>query len=131
EITTGLEFGADLRFFKGKLGLDVTYYNQTTRDQILGVEISKASGYTTRITNAGKITNKGIEVTLSGTPVKTADGFSWDLAVNYSRTRNKVLELAEDLTTYVITTQRGLTSEARVGEPYGALYGVAFERAPD
>ena len=131
EITTGVEVGADLRFFKGLIGLDITYYNQTTRDQILGVEISKASGYNTRILNAGKVENKGIEITLSGTPIKNRGGFTWDASVNFARNRNKVLELAEGLTTYMLASQRGLTSEARVGQPYGSLYGVGFERAPD
>lgn len=126
EITTGLELGADLRFFKGKIGLDVTYYDQTTKDQILGVEISKASGYNTRILNAGKITNKGVEVTISGTPVKLSNGFSWDVSLNYARNRNKVVELAEGLTTYTLATQRGMSSEARVGQAYGTFYGVGF-----
>jgi TonB-linked SusC/RagA family outer membrane protein len=126
EITTGLELGADLRFFRGKIGLDVTYYDQTTKDQILGVEISKASGYNTRILNAGKITNKGVEVTISGTPVKLSNGFSWDVSVNYARNRNKVVELAEGLTTYTLATQRGMSSEARVGQAYGTFYGVGF-----
>jgi TonB-linked SusC/RagA family outer membrane protein len=128
EITTGLEIGADLRFLKGKIGLDVTYYNQTTKDQILGVEISKASGYNTRILNAGKITNKGVEVTISGTPVKLPGGFSWDVSLNYARNRNKVIELAEGLTTYTLATQRGMSSEARVGEAYGTFYGVGFQK---
>jgi len=128
EITTGLELGADLRFLKGKIGLDVTYYNQTTKDQILGVEISKASGYNTRILNAGKITNKGIEISISGTPVKLPGGFSWDVSVNWARNRNKVVELAEGLTTYTLATQRGMSSEARVGQPYGTFYGVGFQK---
>ncbi|CAG5068355.1 TonB-dependent receptor P3 [Dyadobacter sp. CECT 9623] len=128
EITTGLEIGADLRFLKGKIGLDVTYYDQTTKDQILGVEISKASGYNTRILNAGKITNKGIEVSISGTPVKLPGGFSWDVSLNWSRNRNKVVELAEGLTTYTLATQRGMSSEARVGQPYGTFYGVGFQK---
>ncbi|WP_149239866.1 SusC/RagA family TonB-linked outer membrane protein [Dyadobacter sp. 32] len=131
EITTGMELGADLRFLRGKLGLDVTYYDQTTRDQILGVEISKASGYNTRILNAGKVTNKGIEVTISGTPVKLSSGFSWDVSINYARNRNKVIELAEGLTTYTLATQRGMSSEARVGEAYGTFYGVGFKKSPD
>ena len=131
EITTGLELGADFRFFRGKLGLDVTYYDQTTRDQILGVEISKASGYNTRILNAGKVVNKGIEVTISGTPVKLSNGFSWDVSLNYARNRNKVIELAEGLTTYTLATQRGMTSEARVGESYGTFYGVGFQKSPE
>ncbi|HEV7378180.1 MAG TPA: SusC/RagA family TonB-linked outer membrane protein, partial [Dyadobacter sp.] len=131
EITTGLELGADVRLFRGKVGLDFTYYDQTTRDQILGVEISKASGYNTRILNAGKITNKGIEVSITGTPVKLPNGFSWDVSLNYSRNRNKVVELAEGLTTYTLATQRGMTSEARVGESYGTFYGVGFKKSPD
>jgi TonB-linked SusC/RagA family outer membrane protein len=131
EITTGLELGADIRLFRGKVGLDFTYYDQTTRDQILGVEISKASGYHTRILNAGKITNKGIEVSITGTPVKLPNGFSWDVSLNYSRNRNKVIELAEGLTTYTLATQRGMSSEARVGQAYGTFYGVAFKKSPD
>lgn len=128
EITTGLELGADLRFLKGKIGLDVTYYNQTTKDQILGVEISKASGYNTRILNAGKITNQGVEISISGTPVKLPGGFSWDVSLNWARNRNKVVELAEGLTTYTLATQRGMSSEARVGQPYGTFYGVGFQK---
>lgn len=128
EITTGLELGADLRFLKGKIGLDVTYYSQTTKDQILGVEISKASGYNTRILNAGKITNKGVEVSISGTPLKLPGGFSWDVSLNWARNRNKVVELAEGLTTYTLATQRGMSSEARVGQPYGTFYGVGFQK---
>lgn len=128
EITTGLELGADLRFLKGKIGLDVTYYSQTTKDQILGVEISKASGYNTRILNAGKITNKGVEISISGTPVKLPGGFSWDVSLNWARNRNKVVELAEGLTTYTLATQRGMSSEARVGQPYGTFYGVGFTK---
>ncbi len=131
EITTGLEFGADMRFLRGKVGLDVTYYEQTTRNQILGVEISKASGYDRRILNAGEITNKGLELTISGTPIKLDNGFTWDVSLNYARNRNKVVALAEGLTTYILASQRGMTSEARVGQPYGTLYGVAFERSPD
>ncbi|KAA6434034.1 SusC/RagA family TonB-linked outer membrane protein [Dyadobacter flavalbus] len=131
EITTGLELGADLRFFKGKVGVDATYYEQSTKDQILGVEISKASGYNNRILNAGKVTNKGVEISVSGTPLKFSNGFSWDVSLNYARNRNKVVELAEGLTTYTLATQRGMSSEARVGESYGTFYGVGFQKSPD
>ncbi len=131
EITTGLEFGLDLRFLRGKVGLDVTYYNQTSRNQILGVEISKASGYNNRILNAGEIQNKGLEIVLSGTPFKSPQGFTWDVTANFARNRNKVIALAEGLTTLILHQQRGLNSEARVGEAYGALYGIGFEHSPD
>ncbi|UBM58058.1 SusC/RagA family TonB-linked outer membrane protein [Marinilongibacter aquaticus] len=131
EITTGLEFGADMRFFKSRLGLDVTYYDQTTKNQILGVEISKASGYDTRILNAGKINNKGIEVTLNGTVIQSPNGFKWDVSLNYARNRNKVLELAEGLDTYTLAERRGLTSIATIGQPYGTLYGIGFAKTDD
>ncbi|MBC7921627.1 MAG: SusC/RagA family TonB-linked outer membrane protein [Ferruginibacter sp.] len=131
EITTSQEYGLDVRFLNGRVGLDVTYYTQNTNNQILGVEISKAAGYDKRILNAGKISNKGLEVVLSGTPVKLPNGFAWEVALNFARNRNKVEELAEGLTTYILNERRGLTSEARVGQPYGTLYGIGFERAPD
>jgi TonB-linked SusC/RagA family outer membrane protein len=131
EITTGFEAGLDLRLFKGKVNLDLTYYEQNTSNQILGVEISKASGYNTRILNAGQISNSGVEVTVSGTPLKLENGLTWEIGFNFARNRNKVVELAEGLTTYILNERRGLTSEARVGQPYGTLYGYGFERSPD
>lgn len=131
EITTGTELGLDLRFLKGRIGLDLTYYNQVSRNQILGVEISKASGYNTRVLNAGEIANKGVEIVLTGTPVKLGNGFSWETTLNFSRNRNQVLSLAEGLTTYVLATRQGLNTEARVGQPYGTFFGTGFEHAPD
>jgi TonB-linked SusC/RagA family outer membrane protein len=128
ETTTGLEFGLDVRLFKGKIGIDATYYDQSTRNQILGVDISKASGYNRRILNAGQITNRGVEVTLSGTPVRLSNGFQWDVSFNFARNRNKVVELAEGLTTYTLNERRGLTLEARAGQAYGTLYGYGFAR---
>jgi TonB-linked SusC/RagA family outer membrane protein len=131
EITTGTELGIDLRFLKGRVGLDLTYYDQLSRNQILGVEISKASGYDSRILNAGKISNTGLEIVLTGSPVRLANGFTWETALNFSRNRNKVLELAEGLTTYVLYSRQGLNSEARVGQAYGTLFGIGFDHAPD
>lgn len=131
EITTGTELGLDLRFLKNRVGLDLTYYDQVSRNQILGVEISKASGYDSRILNAGKISNKGLEIVLTGTPVRLPGGFAWETTLNFSRNRNRVLELAEGLTTYVLYSRQGLNSEARVGQAYGTLFGIGFEHAPD
>ncbi|MGR3811857.1 SusC/RagA family TonB-linked outer membrane protein [Jiulongibacter sp. NS-SX5] len=128
EITTGIEVGADLRFFKSRLGLDLTYYDQTTKNQILGVEISKASGYNSRVLNAGKVNNKGIEVTLSGTVLESPSGFKWETSLNYAKNQNKVVELAEGLETYTLQTRRGLASIATIGQPYGTLYGIGFAK---
>jgi outer membrane receptor protein involved in Fe transport len=131
EITTGLEFGADVRFLNGRLGLDVTYYDQTTRDQILAVDISRASGYTSRVLNAGQINNKGLEVMLSGTIFELPSGLSWDASVNFARNRNEVIELADGLESLTLWSIRGASLEARVGEAYGNLYGVKFNRTDE
>lgn len=131
EITTGIEIGADLRFFSGKIGLDLTYYDQSTRDQILGVDISRASGYTRRVLNAGEIQNKGVEVQLLATVVEMPNSFRWDASVNFARNRNQVVELAEGLTSLTLWSDRGASLEARVGEPYGNLYGNKFARTDD
>ncbi|GAB3234248.1 SusC/RagA family TonB-linked outer membrane protein [Algoriphagus aestuariicola] len=131
EITTGKELGLDVRFFQGRLGLDMTYYHQSTINQILAVSISTASGYSSQILNAGEITNQGIEVMLNARPVVLPSGFSWDLSLNFARNRNKVVELAEGLENYILGTQNSLTSEARVGQPYGTLYGRRYLRSPE
>lgn len=131
EITTGKELGLDVRFFQGRLGLDMTYYHQSTVNQILAVSISTASGYSSQILNAGEITNQGIELMLTAQPLKLSSGFTWDLSLNFARNRNKVVELAEGLENYILGTQNSLTSEARVGQPYGTLYGRRYLRSPE
>ena len=131
EITTGIELGADLRFLNGRLGLDVTYYNQSTRDQILAVDISRASGYTSRVLNAGEIVNRGLEVMLSGTILELPGGFAWDASVNFARNVNEVIELADGLESLTLWGIRGASLEARVGEAYGNLYGRKFARTDE
>lgn len=131
EITTGKEIGLDLRFFEGRVGIDFTYYHQSTVNQILAVSISTASGYSSQILNAGEITNQGVELAINATPINTASGFSWYTGFNFARNRNKVVELAEGLENYILGTQNSLTSEARVGQPYGSLYGRRYLRSPE
>lgn len=133
EITTSFEIGAELKFWNNRAGLDVTYYSQESRDQILNVNVSTATGYASKLLNAGKLTNKGIEVHLSLTPLIIGD-FSWDIGLNWARNRNKVVELADGLDTYQINQGiniRGMGVEARIGEPYGTFFGQGFLRAPD
>lgn len=143
EITTSYEIGADIRLWQNRVGLDLTYYNKSSTDQILDVNVSNASGYLSKLLNAGKITNKGIEIQLTATPVKL-DNFQWDISLNWARNKNKVISLADNLTTYQLNTSynpitqatstnsfRGLSVEARVGQPYGTFFGKGFLRAPD
>lgn len=132
EISTSMETGFDVRFFKNRLGVDFTYYNTQSKNQILPIPLTISSGYSARIINAGLIQNQGIEVTLNATPVKKRN-FSWDVAVNFSRNRSKVKELFVDpssgqaVNNYVMA-DRYITVEARVGEQMGDMYGIGFER---
>lgn len=96
EKTKEIEFGLEGVFFQNRLGFDFSYYDRNTENQIVPVEVSGAGGYTERVINAGKINNKGIELLVFATPIKTND-FSWDISVNYAKNTNEVLDLPEGL----------------------------------
>ena len=125
EITTSYEVGLDLRFFQGRLGLDVTYYDNQTTDQIIPLDVSATSGFSDAIVNAGLVTNQGWEVMLTGSPVELNNGFRWDITANWARNQNEVVELAEGQENYLIASW-GPSINARIGEPYGAIVTEAF-----
>lgn len=131
EMQTNFEVGAELYFLNNRLGLDMTYYSQVTKDQIIRHAVSSTTGYDQNYINAGEIENKGIEVLLRLTPVKT-NNFTWDINFNYSKNNNKVLSLTEGVD--AITLPGGFVSpsfQVRVGEPYGVIYGAYYEKDPD
>ncbi|ERM81775.1 hypothetical protein P872_19160 [Rhodonellum psychrophilum GCM71 = DSM 17998] len=131
ERTASTEFGLDLRFFQGRLGLDFTYYNNITRDQIIPITLDIATGYNSRIINAGKIQNQGIEIVALANPIRRDNGFRWDIVANFTRNRGKVIELTEGLDTYTLTERNGAFIQARIGERMGNMYGVGFARVND
>jgi outer membrane receptor protein involved in Fe transport len=120
--------GADIRFLNDRLGVDATYYDSKTTDQIVSVPISSASGYTARVLNAGTMSNKGVELQLSAVPLRMDNGFEWEVIGNYARNRSQVVELAEGIESLVLGTYWSVNVEARAGEPYGTLYGKTFNR---
>ncbi len=126
EISSAYELGTDIRFFSNRLGIDITYYQSRTKNQILNIPLSNTSGYNTRKINAGLIKNNGIEIMLTGSPIKKKN-LTWDVFVNFSANRSKVLELSDGLTNYVMASRR-VSVEARVGERMGDLYGIGFAR---
>jgi TonB-linked SusC/RagA family outer membrane protein len=129
EQTNSFEVGTDLKFIKNRVGLDFTYYNMKTKDQILAVDISNASGFQQMLINAGEIQNQGVEVMLSGKPLEKKDGLNWEVSVNWATNTNKVNKLYGDLEAYVIARSWGsVTVEARPGEPYGQIKGGAYVR---
>ena len=128
ELTSSYEFGTELRFFQGRLGVDFTYYNSATTNQILPVEISATTGYNTRLINAGEIRNQGVEIFLTGTPVKSKR-FSWDVSLNVSNNTSKVISLAPGISTLTLMDPGyGASIEARVGEPFGNIVGYRTKR---
>lgn len=132
ESTSTYEVGLNVQLMQNRFGVDVTYYDIRSRDQILPLTLTSTSGYESRIINAGEITNKGIEVMLNAAPVSIANGFRWDISVNFARNQNEVVSLAPGIPAYVQTAPgEEATIEARVGQRMGAIYGPGFERVPD
>ena len=131
EITTAWEVGAQLGFFNNRLNLDATYYDSETRDQIFAVDVSGATGYSSRVVNAGKVTNQGIELMLNATPVQLDNSFQWDISVNWARNVNQVAELTEDTKTIRLSSLFGVYVEAKEGETYGAITGPTIAVDPN
>jgi len=126
EFSNEFELGSELRFFKGRISLDVTYYDKNSTNIIYGIAIPNTTGYTSFYTNIGKIQNKGWEVALNVTPVSTGD-IKWDVRGVLTRNRNMVLELYPGL----IRTQLGGYNWAEAGMPYGYLRGSFSARSDD
>lgn len=93
ESTSEVEVGLELRGLNNRASLDFSYYNKKSYDQIFRVPASASSGYTSIVRNAGDLRNKGFEVSVRGRPLQMSD-FTWDLAANWTRNRNSVIELA-------------------------------------
>ena len=127
QMNKSLEFGADMRFFLDRIRLDVTYYNQRAINQIVNIPISAASGYTAKTINAGRIDNKGVEVLLTLTPIKTND-FRWDVTFNFAKNQNKVVELAEGVEQFTLGSYWSMQVLAIPGGAYGVLWGYDYAK---
>ncbi|KYP14068.1 MAG: hypothetical protein A1D16_11975 [Flavihumibacter sp. CACIAM 22H1] len=130
ELTRSIEIGTELRFFKNRLGLDVTYYSAATFNQIINIGLSSATGYASRMINAGEIQNKGVEILLTGSPVRNKN-FSWDMILNLSKNRSKVIELTEGISTYRMLTATRASIQATPGEAFGNIIGFDYKRTED
>lgn len=129
EFTTALEVGLELKFLNNRLGLDFSYYQQTSTDQIFSQQFSAASGAVARLVNAGEITNNGLEITLYATPVKSGD-FRWDILANFSRNVSNVVSIDDDDLLSQLSVG-GFTAPQVViakGHPYGAIFGSGYLR---
>lgn len=131
------ELGLDTKFFRNRLGLDLALYNSSTTNQIISLDVDPMSGAGGMNINAGEINNKGIEISLYATPVKTSN-FTWDLNFNWAKNKNTLVSLHERIDpSQPIETDMGTTIGGRlhvysyVGQEMHQLYGFALKRAPE
>lgn len=127
ELTNTLEFGSDLKLFKNRVELDLTYYKAVTNRALVTVTVSAPSGYTSIVENTGKVQNKGIE--LSGLfKVIDEPNFSWDVNMNYTRNRSLVRALNDKVENVILSSFSNLASLNIVGEAFGVFYGSRYRR---
>ncbi|WBA43788.1 SusC/RagA family TonB-linked outer membrane protein [Hymenobacter canadensis] len=129
ERVAELEVGADLGFLNDRLGLGVTVYDQKTKDLVVDRTIAPSRGGSSIVENVARLNNKGVEVQLSVSPVKTTD-FSWDFTAIYSRNRNKIVDLVGS-SAILIDNVTGAPVYLLNGQPAGVFYGSAYARNPD
>jgi TonB-linked SusC/RagA family outer membrane protein len=125
------EFGTSLHFFQDRLGLDLAFYNKMTTNDIVNVTVSPTSGYNEQVRNIGKVQNKGMELALSATPLRSAN-FKWEVAFNLAINHNKVLYLGGQHSIVINGAYPRWGSEVSisnvVGMPYGQIMGFGYKR---
>jgi TonB-linked SusC/RagA family outer membrane protein len=129
EMLRSLELGTDWKFFDGRVGLDLTYYNINSQDQFITLPAPSGSGYTYYYINAGEIVNKGVEITVNAEPVRS-DNFGWNTALNFSKNKNEIVELVPEFADKKIEygSSEGYVTYVIAGGSFGDLYGYKFKR---
>ena len=136
EMTTEFEAGLNLMFFNSRLGIDFTYYNRITKDQIFTLPVDPSTGYNNVVTNFGEVRNRGIELLVNTTPILT-NNFRWDLGFNFAVNRNKVLSMPESLEGGKVTIYSFSAGDdavymyAEEGKPMGSYYTFLPETYTD
>jgi TonB-linked SusC/RagA family outer membrane protein len=126
ERTGSFETGLEANFFNDRLGFEVTFYSTETKDHILDLSLSGSTGYLQRVINAGLITNKGVELAVHASPVKTKD-FEWATNFTLTSNKNKVVDIIDD-TEYLRLVSAPFKVEigAMKGQPYGIIMGTDY-----
>jgi hypothetical protein len=127
ELTGNYEVGLEWRFFNNRLGFDLAVYQSKTKNQLLKVKTPQASLFDSKYINAGLIENKGIELMVTGTPVKTRD-FTWDVSLNYSTNKNKIIRLDPNLPIAILIEDRDADIVVKEGGSYGDMYVQGWQK---
>ena len=132
-ITKEFELGVEAKFLDNRVGFDLAVYNKETDGQIFNVPISPSSGYSALIENVGVVNNKGIELTLNGTPVRNKD-FTWNLIYTFYKNKSNVVSLTNGLNKIQIGSDGltgGMEFDLFPGKPVGIFYSPAPVYTPD
>lgn len=128
EMITSDEIGTEIKFFKGRLGFDFTYYSAVSTNQFLSLAAPSGSGYSSYYVNAGKIVNKGFEVIIDAEPVRTTN-FKWKTAINLSQNKNEIVELIASNPNYQVGgDDEGFASIIKAGGSFNDLYIFKFNK---
>jgi hypothetical protein len=131
EMVSSWEVGLDLRMFRNRLNLDVSYYNSKTTNALAQMPVSAATGVDNVFTNAGSIRNQGVEISATGTLIRTKD-IRWTINANWSMNRNKVLQLGEGIDFWQVSQYSSWAyMYAYTGGTLTAMYGRPYKRAPE
>jgi len=131
ESTTQLDIGVDVGLLNDRIDLSMDYYSMVTSDLLFSVPLPEYSGYGSQLKNIGKVGNKGFELSLNSRNL--VGEFSWDMGINVSANRNKVLELPDDGIDIQYSSGPGHlvglgnTQILREGEPVGVFYGWIYD----
>jgi TonB-linked SusC/RagA family outer membrane protein len=132
-LSTDYEFGLEMYFLNSRFGFDVAYYNRQIKNDIIRTAVSNTTGYSTAIINVGKSENKGIEILLTGTPVK-GKNFAWDINMTFSKNDNRISALGEagKGVPIVLATSKSANAFVQLveGKRYGSIYGSIYLRDP-
>ncbi len=131
ELIKSLELGAEMRFIKGRVGLDFSYYKANATRQLIDLPMDAQSGYTAMKINAGDIQNTGFEVVLDGRVIEKQNGFNWATSFNFSRNNNTIESLYPGINRYALGGYDDVSVLAVVGEKYGDIYGTRYSRVKD
>lgn len=132
EFSREFEIGTEQAFLDNRITLDVSYYNKSSKDQIVPVSLAPSSGFLSKFINAGKLTNKGIEIAAKFTPVLTHSGFRWDVFGTFTKNTSLVKEIFPGTDQITIGNAiNGMTVVAAVGKPYGTFYTNGYLRDPN
>lgn len=127
--STTTEIGLEARFLNGRISTDIALYHRKTTDDIVQANISPGSGYNFALVNAGEMTNKGIEVMISGTPIKTKD-FNWEVSFNAAYNENKVVKILDNLKSFPLAAS--VNNYAYIyleeGLPYSTIKGFRVKK---